>query len=599
MAVVSRVSIDLDASPALKGLNAISLAAKRTELAGTTAANKINGRFKALGTKLGTLRSSFSSLGAAVASVGLSAFFTEVSKTGIEAERTANRIKVLTGSAQETANVQKIAANAAKQFGLGQLSASQGVADLYARLAPMGIATQEIETVFIGANKAALNMGLTAGQTSNVMLQLSQALGSGVLQGDEFRSIAEGMPPILDAVATVMGKNRSELKGLASDGEITTEILIKAMGELENMNTVEPDSVRKFSAAMENLKVTIGTKLLPALTPLINGITGVANAFNQLPEPVQTLIIGFGAVVSAIAILGPPIAGLVGLIGSIGPAIASVVGAIGGIITAIVGGGGLVKAVGAIIAIFSGPVGWIAALVAVGVAAYAFRDKIGDVFNDVLDFLRYVGEGLYDTFVKPAIHAFNVLNGAASNLGQAIVSALTGIWPGIIRAVQNALNGLVRLVESAINSLIGKVNSLLKAINSRLRAAKLPTIPLIGEADFGTPFGGGGEDSKKFYAGGYVSSPTRALIGEGGSEYVIPASKMSAAMERYAAGKRGNEVVPNGNDTQVNVSTGPVMQMNGQNYVTQSDFEKGLRSTVNQVMTTLRRSPNTRAAVGI
>lgn len=106
--------------------------------------------------------------------------------------------------------------------------------------------------------------------------------------------------------------------------------------------------------------------------------------------------------------------------------------------------------------------------------------------------------------------------------------------------------------------------------------------------------------AKPAYAsGGYVSSPTDAVIGEGGSEYVIPASKMAAAMERYASGKRGNEVVPNGNDTQVNVSTGPVMQMNGQNYVTQSDFEKGLRSTVNQVMTTLRRSPNTRAAVGI
>lgn len=103
----------------------------------------------------------------------------------------------------------------------------------------------------------------------------------------------------------------------------------------------------------------------------------------------------------------------------------------------------------------------------------------------------------------------------------------------------------------------------------------------------------------RYQSGGYVSSPTNAVIGEGGSEYVIPSSKMAAAMERYAAGKRGNEVVPNGNETQVNVSTGPVMQMNGQNYVTQSDFERGLRSTVNQVMTTLRRSPNTRAAVGI
>ena len=108
-----------------------------------------------------------------------------------------------------------------------------------------------------------------------------------------------------------------------------------------------------------------------------------------------------------------------------------------------------------------------------------------------------------------------------------------------------------------------------------------------------------GQAPRAFGTGGYVSSPTNALVGEGGSEYVIPSSKMAAAMERYAAGKRGNEVVPNGNDTQVNISTGPVMQMNGENYVTQSDFEKGLRSTVNQVMTTLRRSPNTRAAVGI
>lgn len=104
----------------------------------------------------------------------------------------------------------------------------------------------------------------------------------------------------------------------------------------------------------------------------------------------------------------------------------------------------------------------------------------------------------------------------------------------------------------------------------------------------------------RYYAsGGYVSSPTDAVIGEGGSEYVIPASKMAAAMERYASGKRGEAVVPNGNDAQVNVSTGPVMQMNGQNYVTQSDFEKGLRSTVSQVMTSLRRSPNTRSSVGI
>lgn len=589
MAVISRVEILIDGSQPVRELNKVSAAAGRTANAGTKAANKINASFQQLGTRLGKLKTAFSSLGAAVTSIGLTAFFTEVSKTGIEAERTANRIKLLAGSAEEAANIQKIAANAAKQFGLGQLSASQGVADLYARLAPMGIATKDIETTFIGANKAALNMGLSAGATSNVMLQLSQALGSGVLQGDEFRSISEQMPPILDAVARVMNVNRSELKALGSEGKITTQVLIQAMGELSNMNTVEPDSVRKFSAAMENLQVTIGTKLLPALTPLINGITSVISAFNQLPGPVQTVIIGFGAVVSAVAILGPPIAALVSLIGTIGPAFTAVVGAISGVASAIIGSGGLATAVSAIIALFTGPVGWIAALVAVGVAAYQFRDEIAGVFGEVLKFFKQVGLGFYDFFVQPVIDNFQTLMQGAKDLGTSIVNSLTGIWPGIIDTIRNALNNMISLVQRAINTLVRKINELLSAINNNLRKAKLPTIPLIGEVELPKPFA----------QGGYVSSPTNALVGEGGSEYVIPSSKMAAAMERYAAGKRGNEVVPNGNDTQVNVSTGPVMQMNGQNYVTQSDFEKGLRSTVNQVMTTLRRSPNTRAAVGI
>jgi hypothetical protein len=58
-----------------------------------------------------------------------------------------------------------------------------------------------------------------------------------------------------------------------------------------------------------------------------------------------------------------------------------------------------------------------------------------------------------------------------------------------------------------------------------------------GMAGFGANIG--------FASGGFVTGPTRAIIGEGGeSEYVIPASKMGAAMNRYAAGRRGSSVIP-------------------------------------------------------
>jgi hypothetical protein len=83
------------------------------------------------------------------------------------------------------------------------------------------------------------------------------------------------------------------------------------------------------------------------------------------------------------------------------------------------------------------------------------------------------------------------------------------------------------------------------------------------------------------------------VIGEGGeSEYIIPASKMSAAMARYASGQRGDSVIPGGNtagasggdmgstsiNPMINVTTGPVMNMNGSNYVSQRDFVAGMQA---------------------
>jgi hypothetical protein len=99
-------------------------------------------------------------------------------------------------------------------------------------------------------------------------------------------------------------------------------------------------------------------------------------------------------------------------------------------------------------------------------------------------------------------------------------------------------------------------------------------------ATYTSPFG---SLSRGFAEGGYVDRPTDALIGERGeSEYVIPESKMGNAIKRYARGARGESVVEGSSETSaagkkrsgaiVNISTGPVMQMDGQDYVTVSDL---------------------------
>ncbi len=92
-----------------------------------------------------------------------------------------------------------------------------------------------------------------------------------------------------------------------------------------------------------------------------------------------------------------------------------------------------------------------------------------------------------------------------------------------------------------------------------------------------------------FAEGGFVTRPTNALIGERGeNEYVIPESKMNSAINRYARGQRGESVVEGGGETSassrgrsgavVSINTGPVMQMDGQNYVTVADLNDAVGS---------------------
>tara|TARA_Y100000033_G_scaffold32646_1_gene31200 strand:+ start:552 stop:3335 length:2784 start_codon:yes stop_codon:yes gene_type:complete len=95
--------------------------------------------------------------------------------------------------------------------------------------------------------------------------------------------------------------------------------------------------------------------------------------------------------------------------------------------------------------------------------------------------------------------------------------------------------------------------------------------------------------------GGYVSGPTRALVGEGGeSEYIIPESKMRESMARYSRGARGSSVVPDAGASGTSGEGGgaavaapidvryTVERINNVDYVTAEQFQAGMRQAANQ-----------------
>lgn len=82
-------------------------------------------------------------------------------------------------------------------------------------------------------NKALVVSGATASESSSALLQLSQAFNAGKLSGDEFRSVSENMPAVLDAVAKVLGKPIGQVKELAAEGKITAKVMFDAFKSME------------------------------------------------------------------------------------------------------------------------------------------------------------------------------------------------------------------------------------------------------------------------------------------------------------------------------------------------------------------------------
>jgi tape measure domain-containing protein len=700
MSVVANVAINVDATKAISQLGALNNASGQLE------------------SKIGGLGSKFGGLSSAIAGLGISALTQQ-----LDADRTSKRIQSLAGANGEARQVFELAAKAAREFGLGTTEAEKGMADLYGRLRPSGIALKDIETTFFGVNKAALAMGLTGAEAEGVFLQLAQAMGSGKLQGDELRSIMEQLPAVGQAVAKVMGVTVGEVKQLGADGKITTEIMIKAAAELNKLKPPPPDAFKQFNAAMSDLRRELGENILPIITPLIQSLLGLVKAFGALPEPVQTMIVALGlvatavtAIASAVAVLGPAFATISGAVAAAGPIIAGWAGAVAPAIAGITAAfSGLLAwltgtLVPALVGIFSGPIGWTVLAVAAVIAMVAlFREPISKFLvwlgGQMSAALQALGQLAYQALIQPwiaiwdiakkPVNAFfqwiggavkwglqalyaiawqiwvqpwiNIWNGIlrepvtmfiewmqgawsqvvgffqskiiqpiqsawavmvkylqeklnpignwfknfwssiVSFFSNTIIKPLQQRWQSMVNFLRDAMakvagfvpsiwNGILNTIRSAINRVLNaigsSINSVARAINRLIAGFNQLPGPDIGFVPF--------VSVPQFAEGGIVSSPTLAMVGEGGQrEYIIPESKMAAASAAYMAGARGKEVFNGGGGTTapvININTGPVVEFDGKRYVSIEDLEQAMRITAQGVIGQLR-TPAARIAL--
>ena len=233
------------------------------------------------------LEKSFGGLKAAIGGVGLGLLARQAVRTSINFDKLNLRLGLLTKATGDFSAAQKIATDGQKLFGLSATEALDGVTNITARLKPLGVSLEDIRTTFIGFNTAAKLGGANAQEASNAFRQLAQALGSGRLAGDEFRSVSEQIPLILKPLADELDVDVGKLKELAAQGKLTSDVVIKALRKLgtqggEDLKAIlenDPTQVFKnLSNEAENLSRAVGDQLTPALLPIIKSLTELTKA---------------------------------------------------------------------------------------------------------------------------------------------------------------------------------------------------------------------------------------------------------------------------------------------------------------------------------
>lgn len=177
-------------------------------------------------------------------------------KTADAMALTAARLKLVTSSQKEYEAVQKDVYRIAQQNSIGLEEMSQLYTKLHDPVKRLGGTTAETTKITESFALALRVGGANTAEAASATLQFAQAMASGKLSGDEFRSIAEASPRFMKALADGMGVPIEKLKQLGSESKLTADVvgnaLMKSLGALQQEAQGLPDTVGGAFTRLKN-----------------------------------------------------------------------------------------------------------------------------------------------------------------------------------------------------------------------------------------------------------------------------------------------------------------------------------------------------------
>lgn len=611
MEALLKIRADVQGEGAIQGL-----ATKLGGLQNTAAA--ASGGFKGLAGAAGGVIGPLGALGGIVSGMGLVA----MGKSAIDAADEMNDMAQKTGVPVEMLSKLE---QAAEKSGTNIESVSAAMIKFNKGLSS-GKAQEALTGIGISATDAAGKLK----PTDQIMMEVA----------DKFKTMPDGANKTALAMA-LFGKSGADMIPMLNGGRESIESLSATMTtKFAQAADAFNDKMVTLQTKFAELGVSVGTVLLPILSKVVNELVYFSGVFSKLPGPVQALVIGLGALVLAFVVLAPAISAVVtiagalaglqlgatiaGWLGVAGPAIAGITALFTGLLTFITG-----TLLPGLLAVFSGPVGWtVLAVAAVVAMCIYFREPIMEFFSwlggaigDGLNALWQWGEPIREFWIDAFSTVGDIVKKAMDDVGNVLgdfvkwlwnwgapIRKFWGdLWNSAVDAAQKAFSSLGGIIKDVFRGIlqyianqINKVGSLVNVLIDKFNTLSLKVGgPIISRVPI--------LSIPAFAQGGIVTRPTLAMVGEGGEpEYIIPESKMAAAASNYLAGQRGGGIIPtNGGNAAagpgtptINITTGPVMEINGERYVSMADMEKAMRQTAEAVLGRLR-TPAARLAIGV
>ncbi|WP_127281485.1 tape measure protein [Neisseria meningitidis] len=412
--------------------------------------------------KIGSGLSGLTGLLAGLASVG---FAKSMLDTADAVQSINSQIRQVVSSETEYLAVQRQLLDTANHTRASLESTASLYVSTSRALKDYGYTQQEILKFTEATNNAMTIGGVGAQQQAAALMQLSQALGSGVLQGDEFKSIAEAAPILLDTIAEYMGKSRAEIKKLGSEGKLTADVIFKAIS----------GASEKFGEQAAKMPMTMGQALTvfsnnwqSMVSKLLNdsGAMSVIASVIKLIADNLTLVVpivaGFAAAVAAavaptlalnLALLANPfgiiavsIGTVIGLIAKFGDEIdvfgggwsnlSDVIRAVWQIITETIG-----EAVGTVKSWFDGLTGWL-------------NESVGGwsaLFERVMSVISSAIGAYVNIYINTFATGWMLIKEAANNMPQFFANLGKTIGNVFISAIEWMINKAVGMINSMID----------------------------------------------------------------------------------------------------------------------------------------------------